>query len=121
MSGIQKEYGPRGFQAVGIAFNDMAAMLVPDFVQRFQVTFPVGYAKRDAVVDYLQRPSILQTYVPIMVFIDRKGVIRGQYLGDDKFFQTDQEKNIRAEIEKLLSESPTPTKKSAKQNATKKK
>src|SRR5208283_3827467 len=29
---LYKEYGPRGFQPLGVAFNDNAALLVPDFV-----------------------------------------------------------------------------------------
>src|ERR1700688_2163685 len=31
---LQRELGPRGFQAVGVAFNDNAQMLVPQFVQQ---------------------------------------------------------------------------------------
>ena len=45
-------------------------------------------------------------FVPIMVFIDRKGMIRYQYLGDDPFF-TNQEKNVRDTIEELLKEGVT--------------
>jgi hypothetical protein len=48
-------------------------------------------------------------YVPILVFIDRKGMIRYQYTGDDPFFQN-QEKNVRETIEQLLKE-PVPMKK----------
>ncbi len=103
MNRLQNEYGPRGLQTVAVAFNQMARMLVPEFVQSAGVTFPVGYDDWDSVAGVLQRPTILQTYVPIMVFIDRKGLIRGQYLGDDKFF-SDQEKNIRSMLEKLLKE-----------------
>src|ERR1700690_2933806 len=28
-----KQYGPRGFQPLGVPFNDNAALLVPDFVK----------------------------------------------------------------------------------------
>jgi hypothetical protein len=42
-------------------------------------------------------------YVPVLVFIDRKGMIRHQYLGDDPF-QQNQEKNLRDTIEALLKE-----------------
>jgi hypothetical protein len=44
-----------------------------------------------------------------MVFIDTQGTIRGQYIGDDKFFE-DQEKNIRKTLETMLK-APTTTKK----------
>ena len=103
MERLSKEYGPRGFQPIAVAFNEMAIMLVPDFVKQSGLTFPVGYDLRDPVFEYLQRSTMLRTYVPILVFIDRNGTIRGQYLGDDKFL-ADAEKNIRATLEKLLNE-----------------
>jgi len=57
------------------------------------------------VMSYLQR-SILDTrplYVPHMVFLDRRGMIRADYPGESDFFK-DQATNIRAELEKLLKE-----------------
>jgi peroxiredoxin len=103
LSGYQKEYGPRGLQVMAAAFNEMANMLVPDFIKQFQPTFPVGYANRMDVLTYLDHSALTQMYVPIMVFIDRKGMIRYQHLGDDPFFQN-QEKNVRDTIEELLKE-----------------
>ena len=97
------------------AFNDMANMLVPDFIKQFQPAFPVGYASRAETMGYLQHSVMEQAYVPIMVFIDRKGTIRGQYFGDDPFFQN-QDKNVRDKIEELLKEpggAATTTKKTA--------
>jgi hypothetical protein len=41
--------------------------------------------------------------MPILVFIDRKGMIRAEYQGGDDFISSpNQEQNIRAEIQKLL-------------------
>jgi len=55
--------------------------------------------------------------VPVTVFIDRKGIIRAEYLGDNPFYQN-YELNIRKQVEELLKEAapltktrPTPTKK----------
>ena len=100
---LYKEFGPRGFQPVAVAFNEMAIMLVPEFAKQLGLTFPVGYDTRDPVFEYLGRSPMLKTFVPIMVFIDRNGTIRGQYLGDDNFFK-DQEKNVRAMVEQLVNE-----------------
>jgi peroxiredoxin len=101
MESIQKEYGPRGVQTLAVAFNDKALVLVPGFISQTGASFPVGYDAREPVFSYLQRPLTIQTFVPIMVFIDRQGMIRGQYIGDDKFFE-DREKNIRNTLETLL-------------------
>ncbi len=106
LSGLQTEYGPRGLVVMAAAFNEMANMLVPDFNKQFRPTFPVGWAMRDDVLVYLQHSAMTQMYVPIMVFIDKKGMIRYQHLGDDPFF-TNQEKNVRDTIEELLKEGAT--------------
>ena len=86
---------------VGAAFNPMANMYVPDFIKQFQPNFPVGSLSRETTLEYLQHSPIMNFYVPIVVFIDRQGIIRHQYLGDNPFFQN-QEKNIRDTIEALL-------------------
>ena len=103
---LYKEYGPRGFQPLGIATNEMAQLYVPDYVKKYNLSFPVGYASRDTALAFLQHPVMLTMYVPQLVFIDRKGVIRGQYSGTDPFFQN-EEKNMRAMIESLLNEPAT--------------
>ena len=111
LSTLQNEYGPRGFQVVASAIEDMAAMNVPDFVKRFQPPFPVGFNNQNAVQDYLQHPVILRLLMPQVVFIDRQGTIRAQYAGDDTFFADDQEKHLRDHIEALLKAAPASHKK----------
>ena len=101
---ISRGYGPRGVQVVECAFNDGAEGLLPRFIQQFQPPFPVGWTTRSAVLSYLQI-SILDTrplYVPHMVFIDRRGLIRDDYRGESSFF-TNSDTNIRAELDKLLT------------------
>lgn len=124
---MYKEYGPRGFQPLAVAFNEMAMMLVPDYIKDLQLNFPVGVGTRESVLEYLQHPAIMRMLVPQLVFIDRKGVIRAQYSGDDPFFQKEQE-NMRAQIEALLKEpgaapaskrgkAPAPSKRSGRASA----
>lgn len=100
---IYTEYKDKGFQAVGVAINPMAHMLVEDFQKKFGVTFPIGHESAETVKAFLQHPIVEIFRVPQLVFIDKNGVIRGQYNGTDPFFN-DEEKNIRAEVEKLLKE-----------------
>jgi peroxiredoxin len=110
---MQKEFGSQGLQVLASAIEDMAAMNVPDFIKNFQPPFPVGFNERKAVLDYLQHPAMFKLLMPQLVFIDRQGVIRAQYSGDDKFFADDLEKNMREQIESLLKEEPAPPKKPA--------
>lgn len=98
---MQDEYGSKGFQALGVATNEMAHMLVPDYMKNFNLRFPIGFAPREQAHEFLQHPTMLIMYVPQLVFIDRKGIIQAQFAGGSDFFK-DEEKNIRAKIEEML-------------------
>ena len=105
LSKLQNEYGPRGLQVIGSAIEDMAAMNLPDFVRRFQPPFPVGSNVRNDAQNYLQHPVMFRLLMPQVVIIDRKGNIRTQLAGDDKFFEKPvQENNFREVLEPLLKE-----------------
>lgn len=110
---LQAEYGPRGFQAVGVAFNDMSHMLVNDFVRIYGAKYPVGYSLREPVEKFIQADPNLPLSVPHLVFIDRNGVIRqeSQQYNDQV---TATEANIRKTIEALLAEKPKPVSKKKK-------
>jgi thiol-disulfide isomerase/thioredoxin len=75
---LQSEFGPRGFQALGVAFNEATPARVVDYVKRFGVGIPVGYAPRESVTSYLGLPFDERLAVPQIVVIDRKGMIRAQ-------------------------------------------
>jgi len=98
---ISKEYASKGVQVVACAFNDNVKGLLPEFLQTVQPTFPVGYCERDAVMAYLQASVVKAFYVPHMVFLDRSGVVKGDFAGESDFM-TQQEMNIRTELDQLL-------------------
>jgi thiol-disulfide isomerase/thioredoxin len=76
---LQAEYGPKGFQAIGVAFNEADAAMVRSYVEDHHVGIPVGYAPRDAVLGYLG-VSVMdrRLTVPQVVVIDRSGQVRAQ-------------------------------------------
>lgn len=98
---IAKEYEGKGVQFVECAFNDGAVQLLPGFIQKFQPTATMGYSPRDPVLTYLSHSILKPLYVPHMVFVDRKGIVRGDFPGESEFM-TNPEKNVRAEIDELL-------------------
>lgn len=106
---MYQEFGPRGFQPIGVAVNDMAKMVVPDFVKQFNVKFPVGYSARPQVYNYLELPTMLMLTVPRIVFIDKKFTIAAQHVGGDEFFKS-EEANMRAMISSLLGAAKAPAK-----------
>jgi peroxiredoxin len=117
LNAVQREYGPRGFQVIGAAFDEQAPQLVASFNSRFRPEFPVGVANRLSVLEYLQHDRNQPLSVPIFVFIDRTGMIRQQYIGDG-LFEGDNKK-ARALIESMLGPAPAPKKAAAKNPAAK--
>jgi len=107
LSGIEKDLGPKGFAVVEAAVNDNPDL--PGFIDRFKPPFPVGTANGDAALKYLEWPQDQRPLVPLMMFIDRQGMVRAQYSGlDEKFFDDQQDQHIREAAEKLLAESAAP-------------
>jgi len=103
------EYGPRGFQPVDVAFNDMSQLFVNDFVRDFNINYPVGFGSQVDVLNYLGIPVMERYVVPQIVWIDKKGVIRSQtnpVTGDDRLRT---EAYWREEIETLLKEPASET------------
>jgi thiol-disulfide isomerase/thioredoxin len=103
LSKLQREYGPKGFQALGVAINPNPD--IAGFTKQYATGFPVGAGTRESAMTYLQHSFMAPNfYVPQMVFIDKKGVIRAQFGGTDPFLGQQQEANMRGMIEKLLAE-----------------
>lgn len=105
MTQLQKDYGSRGFQALDVAINPNADLLVDNFVRDFQVGFPVGWTTRDEFLTFMNFSFADRFVVPQLVLIDRKGNIRYQTpaLGDGDYEKQMQESTIRSRVEDLLN------------------
>jgi peroxiredoxin len=101
LSVVQKEYAAKGVQVLGAVFDKDAASRAQQFKSSLSLNFPLGYSEQPQVLEFLQLPPNDPYFVPILVFIDRRGMVRSQYVGDDTFL-SHQEANIRAEIDKML-------------------
>lgn len=110
MNKLNAELGTRGFQAVAVAFpapgSDANGPLVSQVVDYLKLTYPVGYANKELVDQYLQRGETETLRIPQVVVIDREGVIRAQSGGRDGNVQLESEKYLRALVEDLLKEAP---------------
>jgi peroxiredoxin len=101
LTDVQTQYGKRGLQVLGAAFNEDASKQVAGFIQTYKPSFPVGWVTRGSVVKYLGKAENEELWVPVLVFIDKKGVIRHLHFGDDAFFHAG-DTNIRAYLEEML-------------------
>ena len=101
----QRQYGPRGLQVLATASDRGVPGVIPAFVKELQVPFPVGYnTNGDAMLSFLGYDRQHLPHLPILLFIDRQGVIREQHEGMDQtnYFKEREEQNIQASIEALL-------------------
>lgn len=103
MTKLQAEYGPKGFQAIDIAVNENADLLVDNFVKDYQVGFPVGHTPQSQMVSFMGFPNNYFV-VPQLVIIDRKGMIQHQTppRENEEWDKLMKEENIRQNIEQLL-------------------
>ena len=85
MQKLQAEFGPEGFQAIAVAFNPNAEVLVEDFVNSNHLTLPVGWTLGSDVTSFLGYGPADRFVAPQVVLIDPTGLIRYQTRaqGDD--------------------------------------
>jgi len=102
---VQNEYAAKGVQVLGAVFDKGDSGRVQQFSKSLGLNFPVGYSEQGPVLEFLQVPSNEPFFVPILVFIDKRGTIRSQYVGDETFLSR-QDLNIRVEIDRLLGSAP---------------
>jgi peroxiredoxin len=95
MDGIQKEFGPKGLQVVGAAGDDNAKFLLGPFAARYRPTFPIGYISKEEIIKLADVPKDTRPMAPIIMFIDRWGMVREQFYGDHPIFK-DADKSFKA-------------------------
>jgi thiol-disulfide isomerase/thioredoxin len=106
---IQKDYADKGVQVMASAIEPMSSLHIPDFKKQFQPQFPVGYNEQSYIQKFLGRPDNDPMFMPQLAFVDRNGIIRVQYAGDDPALGKDvQDKSLREALEKTLKESLAP-------------
>lgn len=101
MGKLQQEFGNQGFQAIAVAFNPNAEVLMDDFVKSQRVTFPLGWTTGNDVTEFLGYSPPDRFVVPQIVLIDRSGAIRfeTQAQGEDALRS---ESVLRQKIGELL-------------------
>jgi peroxiredoxin len=105
---LNNELGPSGFQAVGIVFDPPNAegtgSLLPAVVDYLKLTYPLGYASKDDVDNYLGRNGNEILNIPQVVVIDRAGMIRATSGGRGGDPALEDENSLRNLINGLLNE-----------------
>jgi len=109
LSKLQTELGPKGLQVIGAAFNDEVhtndvAKNNSEVIKfKAYANFPVGIAPRETVLKYLGFSVMDRWGVPLMLIVDRKGMVVAQSkpAGSPEL---QQEASLRTMLTKLLNE-----------------
>lgn len=99
---LQNELGPRGFQVLEAAVEDDAKDHVAEFEKNFQTNFPVGVSDQENAFPVLRPDPKKLILMPQCVLLDRKGLIRAQFSGDDAIFEGDAHAKLRSLISRYL-------------------
>ena len=99
----QKEFGPRGFQVVAAVGDPNGQYNLQAFQARYRPAFPIGFLNPPQILKLGgYDPREQHVDVPVMIFIDRKGVVQFQVSGESPFFK-DEETQLRGTVNALLN------------------
>ncbi|MBM3792814.1 MAG: hypothetical protein FJW31_01860 [Acidobacteria bacterium] len=105
MSGLYSKYRSQGLEVLmaGMDVNP----LVPEFIKRFNVNFPVGVIRDTVAREFMQLPVMVRASVPWKAIIDKNGVVRAQFTGEQAHFYS-EERETAQWADRLLAEKPAP-------------
>jgi len=89
---LQKDLGPRGFQAVAISLDPEYKVVKP-FAERYRYPFPIGFLTPEPAIKFLDLKETAHPVIPYVLYIDWMGNVRFQYPGDAPIFR-EAEKNL---------------------------
>ena len=89
---LQKQYGPRGLQVLGVAMDDSGAKEIGDFAKKMNVNYPIVIGKESVGDQYGGIP-----YLPSTFYIDRDGKVI------DRIFGLVSRSEIESDIQKALA------------------
>jgi len=100
---IEDEQRAHGLQVVVVAGDDKAASLIGAYSREHKPNFPLGYVDRAALRTLTNIGPKVRPHVPIVLFVDPKGMVRVQMFGNDPLMQK-PETIVRSTVRELLKE-----------------
>ena len=91
---LNRQYGKQGLQILGLSVDGGSDKVVKEFIAGEGINYPVAMANDDIQADYGL------SSVPMILVIDKKGIVAERYLG----ISENIEKSMETLIRKLLSE-----------------
>ncbi|MEP6962321.1 MAG: TlpA disulfide reductase family protein [Acidobacteriota bacterium] len=99
---FQRTFQGQGLQVFAATVDAKAPQLLPAFIDRLHPIFPVGTLSQDTARRLTDFGIDDHPFVPMFLFVDKKGNVRFQYSGNDQFFK-EEKANTKRLIEVTLS------------------
>jgi cytochrome oxidase Cu insertion factor (SCO1/SenC/PrrC family) len=114
MTTLQRELGPKGFQALDVAVNTTDEAVIKQFISNLQVGFPVGWIDAGSprenimvLMNFMGMTMNDRPQVPQQVLIDRDGMIRYQTPPSGDYAAL-EESTLRARLQEILGQTGAP-------------
>ena len=106
---LNHEMAARGLQALGVVFDppnvpDSRGELIRPAVSLLHLNYPVGYAHKADVDNFLDRQPREILNIPQIVIIDRDGIIRAVSGGTGGDPRLEDEASLRTLVDELLNQ-----------------
>jgi len=100
-----KEFHPRGLEILAGVADDDPPRTVPPFIARYRPGFAFSYITPDSFQKMANITPELRPFVPTLLFVDSRGMVRVRYFGNDPAVATGKlDATLRDLANQLLSE-----------------
>ncbi|MEQ1885016.1 MAG: TlpA disulfide reductase family protein [Bryobacteraceae bacterium] len=106
---LQTKYRADGLRVVVAIGDPIPITEVTAFAEKHRANFPVGFLNQPEFIKMAALKPGQRPFVPIVMFVDPKGMVRLQYFGDDAIMKSDVNAAITLTTEHLLKDSATTT------------
>lgn len=106
---LQTKYGTSGLQVVAAVGDPIPISDIGIFAAQQKANFPVGFLNQPEFIKLAALKPGQRPFVPIVLFVDRKGMVRVQYFGDDQIMKQDVRAAITLTTEHLLKDAAAAT------------
>jgi peroxiredoxin len=99
---VQNSLGPKGLQVVAAVGDPVSQEKINAFAKTANANFPVGFLDQPQFMKLADLKEGQRPFVPVMLYVDRKGIIRSQVFGDDPYMRADVSSAILKDAGLLL-------------------
>ncbi|MEO5926474.1 MAG: TlpA disulfide reductase family protein [Bryobacteraceae bacterium] len=103
LSKIERQYRARGVQVFGALVDEEAGQQLQKFIATTKPSFPIGTLSQDNTRRLADFGIADHPFVPILMFVDGKNMVRYQFDNESKIFNGSAEVTVKKMLELTLA------------------